>query len=217
MVIASLLERQRPPAIGEIAAHFRVDEAEARRGLRALAEYHGLVLRPESDEIWVAHPFSAVPTAFVVRTDEGVWWGNCAWCSLGVAHLVGGSARIETRIGAIEDPITIRIVDGELIDGDFVVHFPIPMHKAWDNVIYTCSVMLIFRNEIEVDEWCATRGIPKGDVRPIRQIWTFAQEWYGRHADSDWRKWSQQEAIEMFERHGLRGPIWSLSAASVRF
>lgn len=216
-IISFFLRHQRPPTVSEIAGLFDCDRAEARASLRALAEYHGVVLQPNSDEIWVAHPFSAAPTTCVVRSGARAWWGNCAWCSLGLAHLAGGTATIETRLGAIGDHVTIKIENGKLIDTDYVVHFPVPMRKAWDNVIYTCSVMLMFRDESQVDDWCASRGIAKGDVRPIEQVWTFATEWYARHADADWTKWSVREAAEMFERHGLTGPIWMLSEASERF
>lgn len=216
-IIKFFLDQQRPPTTREIASRFQCDEAEARHALRALADYHGAVLRPNSDEIWVAHPFSAAPTTCVVKSGNRKWWGNCAWCSLGVVQLAGGTATVETRIGAIDDHATIRFEDGKLVDTDFVVHFPIPMRQAWDNVIYTCSVMLMFRNETQVDAWCATRGIPKGDVRPIEQVWRFAAEWYARHADTDWTKWSVQEAAEIFSRHDLTGPIWALSNETARF
>lgn len=216
-IIASFLNKQRPPNISEIAAHFRCDEATARHGLRALADYHGAVLHPKSDEVWVSHPFSAAPTTYVVSAGDRKWWGNCAWCSLGVMKLVGGSSSFTTRTGAIGQEVTVRIRNGELLDTDFVIHFPVPMTKAWSNVIYTCSVQLLFRDEAEVDEWCATRGIPKGDVRPIKQIWDFACEWYGRHADVDWTKWTVSEAIDIFERHGLTGPTWSIGDTADRF
>lgn len=216
-IIASFLDRLRPPTIRELAAHFGSDEASARRGLRALADNHGVVLHPHSDEVWVAHPFASSATSFVVRARGRSWWGNCAWCSLGVAHLAGGTATIETRLGALEEHATLRIDDGKLLDTDFVVHFPIPMRHAWDNVIYTCSVMLLFRNEAEVDAWCAERGVPKGDVRPVEQVWGLAAEWYGRHAAPDWIKWSTAQAAEIFRRHNLTGPIWALSDDAARF
>lgn len=216
-IIRSFLDRERPPTINELAAHFGCDQSTVRHGLRALAEYHGVVLHPHSDEIWVAHPFSAAPTTCVVRAGSKRWWGNCIWCSLGVATLAGGTAQIETRLGALDDPLTIRIVDGEILDRDLVVHFPIPMRSAWDNVLYTCAVMLPFRSEDAVDAWCRSRGIPKGDVRPIGQIWRFATEWYGRHADADWQKWSVREATDLFARHGLTGPTWALADLGERF
>ena len=217
MIMAFFLDHQRPPTIREIAGRFGCDEGDARRALRTLADNHGVVLHPKSDEVWVAHPFSAAPTTFIVRSGARRWWGNCAWCSLGVAHLAGGTAVVETRIGAIDDPATIRIERGALIDREFVVHFPIPMRHAWDNVIYTCSIMLLFRNEAQVDEWSAARGIPKGDVRPIEQVWSFAAQWYGRHADANWTKWSTREAAAICGRHGLTGPVWRLSEEETRF
>lgn len=216
-IIAAFLDGQRPPSLGEIAAHLGCDEVTARRGLHALADNHGVVLHPNSDDIWVTHPFSAAPTTCVVRSGAKKWWGNCAWCSLGLARLAGGTSTIETRLGALDEPVTIRIEQGELLDTDLVVHFPIPMRKAWDNVIYTCSVMLFFRDEAQVDDWCRERGIPKGDVQPIERVWKFASEWYSRHADEDWVKWSVPQAAEIFRRHDLTGPIWSLDGDGKRF
>lgn len=217
LIISFFLDRQRPPTIGEIASHFRCGEVEARRHLRALADNHGVVLHPQSDDIWVAHPFSAAPTTCVVRSGSRRWWGNCVWCSLGVAQLAGGTAIIETRTGAIDDHASIRLERGRVLDTNFVVHFPIPMRHAWDNVIYTCSIMLLFHNEAQVDGWCVARGIPKGDVRPIEQVAAFAAEWYGHHADAHWTKWSRREAAEIFSRHNLTGPTWTLSDEEARF
>ena len=216
-IISGFLNQHRPPTILEIAECFQCDEAQARQGLRLLANNHGVVLHPHSDEVWVAHPFSAAPTTFVVTSGNHKWWGNCAWCSLGVVHLAGGSGTIETRLGALNDQATIRIEKGKLLDTNFVVHFPIPMKQVWDNVIYTCSVQLLFSAEAQVDEWCVATGIPKGDVRSIEQVWNFAREWYGRHADVDWTKWTVREAIEIFSRHHLSGPIWSLADEAGHF
>jgi hypothetical protein len=42
-------------------------------------------------------------------------------------------------------------------------------------------------------------------------------EWYARHCDRDWRKWSIAEAIEIFEKVGLVGPFWSLESREGSF
>jgi hypothetical protein len=91
------------------------------------------------------------------------------------------------------------------------------MVNAWNNVLFTCSMMLLFEDEAAVDAWCARRGKITGDVRPIEQVWGFAREWYGRHRDLTWVKWTQEEAAVMFARHGLTGPIWELPTAGDRF
>ncbi len=216
-IIRSFLDRQRAPRVAELAERFGRGAEEVRRGLRALADDHGVVLHPRTDEVWIAHPFSSSPTTCVVHAGTRRWWGNCAWCSLGVVQLAGGSADLETRLGGLGDAVTVRVRDGRLLDRDFVVHFPIAMQRAWDNVVYTCSVMLLFRDEQQVERWCLERGIDKGDVRPLEQVWGFAAEWYSRHGDPGWRKWSVREAADLFARHGLTGAVWSLPVEPGRF
>ena len=99
-IISGFLNNQRAPTVGEIAERFQCTEAQVRHALRTLADNHGVVLHPHSDEVWIAHPFSAAPTTCVVTSGNHKWWGNCAWCSLGLVHLAGGSATIETRLAA---------------------------------------------------------------------------------------------------------------------
>jgi alkylmercury lyase-like protein len=217
VIIDTILSRGWAPSADELAKTFKVARPRIGEALHALAEYHGVVLHPGSDEIWVAHPFSTAPTNFVVRAGAREWWANCAWCSLGAVELAGGTATITTSLGAVGRQVTIRLEAGRLLDRDYVVHFPIRMVNAWNNVLFTCSMMLLFEDEAAVDAWCARRGKIKGDVRPIEQVWGFAREWYGRHRDLTWVKWTQEEAAVMFARHGLTGPIWELPTAGDRF
>lgn len=157
------------------------------------------------------------PTNFYVRSPKGEWWGNCAWCSLGIAALLQEDVRITTTIGAETRQVEIRIKDGVIQEEEYVVHFPIPMKNAWDNVIYTCSNMLIFENESQIDKWSERHQISKGDVQPIAKIWAFAQRWYGNHLNPDWKKWTVDEAKVIFAEFELTGPIWDLSGSSDRF
>ncbi len=213
----TIVDRCSAPTVADLSEHFSASESEMVAALQTLAEYHGIVLHPGSSEIWVAHPFSLAPTGFIVTSDQGRWWGTCAWCSLGVVALVGGTATINTQLAWSGKQAHVRIEDNQLLDDDYVVHFPIPMAAAWDNVIYTCSMMLLFADSAAVAAWCRHHGKPYGDVRPLGQIWEFAREWYGRHLDEDWTKWSLAEASEMFARHGLSGPTWDLPGATGRF
>jgi len=216
-IVDTMLERGWVPSASELSERFGVDRGRIRTALDDLAEYHGVVLHPGSGEVWVVHPFSTAPTGFLVRAGEMEWWGNCAWCSLGIAELAGRTATITTALGAAGRQVTVRIREGEVLDKDFVIHFPIKMVKAWDNVLFTCSMMLLFEDEAQVDRWCVKRGKTRGDVRPVEQIWRFAAEWYGRHRDPNWVKWTPDQAAEIFVRHGLAGPIWELPTGGDRF
>ena len=63
--------RSRPAA--EIAGRLGTGEGEVRQELNKLELAHALVLQPESGEVLMANPFSAVPTAFAV-TSRGRSW-----------------------------------------------------------------------------------------------------------------------------------------------
>lgn len=217
-ILSFVIEKGRAPATDELASRLDASPDAIERGLLALQEYHGVVLHPGTSKIWVIHPFSLAPTNFWVEGTHGRgWWGNCAWCSLGVAALVDGTCVITTRLGADDELAYVTILHGELMDTDYVVHFPVPMRRAWDNVIYTCSTMLLFEDEAAVDAWCARHRIEKGDVQPIDLVWRFARVWYGNHLSPTWTKWTAEEAAGIFRDFGLTGPIWEIPASDERF
>jgi hypothetical protein len=91
------------------------------------------------------------------------------------------------------------------------------MARAWENVVYTCSVMLVFQNEDQIENWCRRHGIEKGDIQSLGKVFEFAREWYGNHLRKDWKKWTNEEAVQIFRRHALKGPIWDLPLTSSRF
>jgi len=205
------------PTIAQISALLALDRETVSNALRALAEYHGVVLHPTSREIWAMHPFSAAPTSFWVESQGRGWWGNCAWCSLGIVALLKADATITTTLGGESEQVVLRIRDGAIAPADYRVHFPIPMARAWDNVTYTCSTMLVFASEAAVDAWCVRHIMPRGDVQSLATVWAFAQTWYGRHLDPAWTKWTSDEARGIFARFGLTGTIWELPATDERF
>ena len=216
-LLRGFIEDGAPPAVAEIATRSGVSHKEVRTRLRALAEYHGAVLHPHNDEPWVVHPFTTSATAFSVHKAGRSWSSPCAWCALGAAALLGGEVMIRTRDGGVGDPLELIIRAGMPDRLDLRIHFPIPMTQAWDNVLYTCSVMLLFKDEASVDAWCARNNMAKGDVRSMEAFWPFAREWYGHHLDATWRKWDLAQARALIEKHGLDGPIWSLAQGKERF
>ena len=216
-IIQHFIEVGSAPSIDDLAVGLDQPREAVVEGLRALQEYHGVVLHPGSSEIWVIHPFSTAPTPFWVQGAKRSWWGNCAWCSLGVAALLKEDVTITTTLGGETRQVSLRIESGRLRDEGYLVHFPIPMRQAWDNVIYTCSTMLLFDSEATIDDWCRRHRVPRGDAQPVSKVWEFAKAWYGQHLDEDWTKWSTAEARTLFERFGLRGPTWDIPEAASRF
>ena len=120
-------------------------------------------------------------------------------------------------IGANGKQISVHIKNGKIIEKDLYIHFPIPMQNAWDNVIYTCSTMLLFENESQIDLWCKKHRIPKGDIQPIEKIWEFSKVWYGNHLNPEWKKWTSEEAAAIFKQFNLTNEIWNIPVSDTRF
>jgi hypothetical protein len=216
-ILSHLVARGYPPTIDALATHFGRARDEVAAALRALHEYHGVVLHPVSGEVWTIHPFATAPTNFWVQTPNGQWWGNCAWCAMGIVALTGNAAVVTTTLGAESRQVTVHVDDGVLREEGYLVHFPIPMKHAWDNVTYTCSTMLLFDSEAAIDDWCARHRIPRGDVQPLAKVMAFASAWYGRHLDEHWTKWTAGEARALFAQFGLTGETWEIPGAAERF
>jgi hypothetical protein len=217
-IIETIVATGRAPEAAAIAERVGADVDEVETSLRRLHDGHGLVLHAGSTRVWVIHPFALWPTPYWVTAASGVsWWGNCAWCSLGIAAIVGGDVTIATTIGAETERVTIDVRNGELVDSELVVHFTRPVARAWDNVIYYCGTVLVYRREADVDAWCARHGIERGEVVPLRQVWELARVWYGNHRAADWKKWTPAAAREIFTRVGLTGEFWRIPQGGERF
>lgn len=217
MILKHIIQTGYAPKVCDLAHSLQMSEGDMVTGLKELEEYHGVVLHPKSHEVWVIHPFSLAPTNFLVFSASGEWWGNCAWCSLGIAALLNQDVTIRTTLGANDRQVSIHIRDGKIVEPDYYIHFPIPMQTAWDNVIYTCSTMLLFENENQIDTWCRRHNIPKGDVQALDKIWEFSRVWYGNHLNPNWEKWTSEEALQIFEKFGLVSETWKIAASKARF
>ena len=216
-ILEEILSKGFAPKIKDICLKYSSKESEVVEKLLELQAYHGVVLHPQSHEIWVIHPFSTSPTNYLIKTSKHKLWSNCAWCSLGASHLINEDVDIFGTLGGEEEKVKVSIKNGELENENLVVHFPIKMKNAWDNVIHTCSMMHFHKSEADVKNWCERHGFELGNVQPISKIWEFSKEWYGSHLNHDWKKWSIEEAVRIFKKHGLDGPIWSLKTGKGRF
>ncbi|CAF0767676.1 unnamed protein product [Adineta steineri] len=218
ILLKGIVENGYAPSIETLSIHFQRTKQDIIQCLKDLEEYHGVVLHPKTSEVWIIHPFSLSPTNFWVETSKCQWWGNCAWCSLGIAAILNEDVTITTTLAGESKQIKISIKNGQIItDQCLFIHFPIPMKNAWDNVVFTCSVMQIFLSEIDIDNWCKRHNFLKGDIQPIENIWNFARIWYGNHLHQDWKKWTNEQAKLIFEKFNLTHNIWDIPQTDSRF
>jgi hypothetical protein len=205
-IIKSFIDHGHAPAL----------PANAEPALHELAAQHGVVLHPGTTSIWIAHPFSASPTAVWVQARDRGWWAPCMWCALGVCALAAPTATIHARYGGESEPVAIAVDDGH-VDSTAVVHFAMPPRDAWNNVVHWCATVLPFRARADIDAWTTRHALPRGDVVDIARVMELARAWYGGHAREDWRKHTTREAQGIFTRVGLVGPHWQLPDRDDRF
>jgi hypothetical protein len=136
-VYEAFVEDGEPPSAAELAGRLDAAPEEADAALRRLHDQRVIVLMPGTTEVWMAPPLSAVPTGFHVETSRGEFWGNCVWDGLGVVSMLGGDGTVETRCADCHEPITLRVEDSELRDGDGIAHFAVPAARWWDNIGFT--------------------------------------------------------------------------------
>jgi Alkylmercury lyase len=68
--------------------------------------------------------------------------------------------------------------------------------------------MLFFRDEEQVDGWCAAQGLPKRPLVSLAQLWTLSQAWYSNRLDPEVRRRSPEEVRRIFAGAGLEGAFW---------
>lgn len=131
------VDESEPPSVAEVAEALSIPTESAETAYRRLDEGHVIVLMPGTLEIWMANPLSAVPTAFRVETPRGDFWGNCVWDGLGAVSMLGGEGSVETRCPDCEEPMTLRVQNYELIEGEGLAHFAVPAARWWENIGFT--------------------------------------------------------------------------------
>lgn len=192
----------------------RMSADEVRAARRALADAHALVIDGDA-EIRIAHPLSATPTGFDVETGGRTLHGNCIWDSLAIPAMLKADARIMASCGDCQETMEVRIEDGKLIGGDVasdtrLMHAVLPAARWWEDVVFTCKTILLFRGEEHLARWCAQWRMTRGAALPLFQAWVLAQAWYGNRMDADWQPRDVESAQAILDRTGLRGSFWRL-------
>jgi alkylmercury lyase-like protein len=134
-VYTAFRDTSRPPTPDAIASALGARREIVVAALGALAAEHILVLRPDGETVWMAHPFSGVPTDVVAAVGAKRWFANCVWDGLSIIGLFG-DGRLETVSPATHDALQFDVADG-VVSGEAIVHFLVPPRRFWDDIHYT--------------------------------------------------------------------------------
>ena len=135
-VYGALAERGVAPTWKEVARETGLGSAAVAASVERLAAAHVLVL-DSAGELRMAMPFSALPTAFRVRSGDRAWWANCAWDALGIAAATDRDVDVATDCPDCRSPLVLGVRDGEVVFGEVVAHFAVPAAHWWDDIGFT--------------------------------------------------------------------------------
>jgi hypothetical protein len=125
------------PRSAALSAQLNIPLDEIKAAYQRLDEAHAIVLDHRTKEVWMALPFSSVPTPHRVTSGERSWYANCAWDAFGITALIKGEMRIDSACGDCDAPIVYRVERGRILDAHGVAHFAVPAARWWDNIGYT--------------------------------------------------------------------------------
>ena len=128
-IYAWFVEHGRAPSAADVGAD---DEA-----LRRLHDAHALVLEPDTGQIRMLNPFSAVPTAYRVEAGGRSWFGNCVWDAFGIPAALGVDGHVSTECLDCGESLEADLVDGRAEPDDLVAHILLPARRWWDDIVFT--------------------------------------------------------------------------------
>lgn len=131
------VRRGHVPRTSELAGSLSMSERAVRSGFQRLADRHILLLQQESPEILRLAPFWAVPTKFQVKSGKHTWWASCVWDALGIPAMLRRDGVVTTACGCCDSAMTLTVRKGKLVPERGVIHFAVPAHRWYDNVVFT--------------------------------------------------------------------------------
>ncbi len=141
-IYARFVERGRPPSAADMAKECGRTLATTRAAYRRLHQAHQILL-DEHGEILMANPLAARETDYAVWISEAsargerLLWANCAWDALGVSALLKQDARIVARNPITREELRLAVLAGDLRTPAFFVHFALPVHRWYEDLIHT--------------------------------------------------------------------------------
>jgi hypothetical protein len=140
-VYRQFLERGSCPGKSAIARSLGAQLEDVAEAFSELAREHMLVLQPESGEVLMANPLSAVPTPFLVETQHPAgtrnWYGNCIWDALGIISMLQTNGRVLTSCGCCGENMSVEVKDKRpFLQPAGSVHFAIPACRWWDDIVF---------------------------------------------------------------------------------
>jgi len=136
-VYRTIAATTRAPTIAQVAQTLECTVEEVEEAFQRLFKKRLLVLEPDTSEIRMAPPFSAVETSFRVLVDGESYFANCVWDALGVAAALKRDVDVAATCGDCGQPMSMQVRRGAVVPEPWAVHFAVPAAHWWDDIVFT--------------------------------------------------------------------------------
>jgi hypothetical protein len=133
--ILAALSRDRPVTRISVMQSLGLDYVTVSASYTRWAAAHVIVLSAVTGEVWMALPFSAVPTAFRVVAGDVAVWANCAWDAFGIAAALERDVSFTTPCPGSGVVIAAGVRHGTAYaNPGAVAHVGVPAARWWDDI-----------------------------------------------------------------------------------
>jgi hypothetical protein len=144
-IYTTFRNKSRPPTTWGTTDHFANTVAQVEDSFERLADAHQIALTPESSSIWMANPFSSVPTNDYLKADGKRYWCNSAWDVLGISLILDRNAIGYLQCGCEEcdEKLVIHFHPGKPVNTNWMAYFGRCEDKISDRIlppIFYCCI-----------------------------------------------------------------------------
>lgn len=136
-ILAALAAGGLPTRVSVMQA-LDLDDTQVSASYATLTQAHVIVPDRDTGEVWMAMPFSAVPTPFPVVVGGRAVWANCAWDAFGIAAALAEDIAFTTPC-----PASGAVIAGGVRRGvafahpGAVAYVGVPARQWWDDIGFT--------------------------------------------------------------------------------
>jgi len=137
-IYRSFVEDGSAPSPDALAATLGMSREDVSLAVRELADHDVIALQPGSDRLWLAHPFAATPSPFVVEAGRRRWDAICVWDAFGVLALMDVDGGVTAHCPDCDEHFNVVVRDGEVpMPSEHVVHFEVPASRWYEDIGHT--------------------------------------------------------------------------------
>ena len=214
-IFDTFVETSHAPVVEELINKFNLSRKEIENILHTLEKKQMLVVQPSSNKILMLHPFSNIPTTWVVKSDnKKIYYANCAWDSIAMHFSLHKNIDIESYCLYCNKNIHLRLENQlikEKIPNSSLIAISKPASKWWDNIVDTCgNNMNYFCSEDHLKAWQKEWNIEPDQIGIFSDtvVLELSNLLYSTKDQLDYKRPTDDEEIEMFKKLDLVGDFW---------